>query len=206
MIGMKTTRPPKTRGRPRAFEAEKALEQAMRVFWEKGYEGASLPDLTKAMNINRPSLYAAFGNKEDLFRKCIDRYVSGPAAYIREALTESTARAVFESLLRRAADLVCGGDNPRGCLIVQGALCCAEDADPVRRELASRRAAAQKAIRERFVRARAEGDLPESIDPGDLACFVSTLINGIAVQAAGGATKKDLRRIAETAVRSWPLK
>src|SRR5436190_7853112 len=94
------------RGRPRSFDAEKALECALEVFWRKGYEGTSLPDLTRAMRINRPSLYAAFGNKEALFRKALDRYVQGPAAYVRKSLTESTARAVAERVLRGSADLL----------------------------------------------------------------------------------------------------
>src|SRR2546422_11461457 len=91
-------------GRPRAFDVEKALDLALRVFWEKGYEGTALSDLTEAMGINRPSLYAAFGNKEALFRKALDRYADGPASYVREALNEPTARAVVERLLRATAD------------------------------------------------------------------------------------------------------
>ena len=86
------------RGRPRAFDADAALDGALKVFWEKGYDGASLPDLTRAMGINRPSLYAAFGNKESLFRKALDRYAEGPAAFVRKALEEPTARAVAEKL------------------------------------------------------------------------------------------------------------
>src|SRR5256885_4867094 len=90
-------------GRPRAFDVDLALDRALQVFWRKGYEGASLSDLTQAMGINRPSLYAAFGDKEMLFRKALDRYASGPAAYVSEALKESTARAAIERLLREAA-------------------------------------------------------------------------------------------------------
>src|SRR5207237_3295974 len=106
-MGMKAKRQAaSTVGRPRAFDVDEALDQALRVFWRKGYEGASLPDLTKAMGINRPSLYAAFGNKESLFRKALERYVEGPAAYVRRALTEPTARAVAKRLLSGAIDLL----------------------------------------------------------------------------------------------------
>src|SRR5262245_18775572 len=121
----------------------------MGVFWSKGYEGTSLSDLTEAMGINRPSLYAAFGDKEALFRKVLDRYAGGPAAYIPEALELPTARGVAERLLNRAADLLPGKKNTRGCLMVQGALACGEDSESVRRELAARRAAGERAIRQR---------------------------------------------------------
>ena len=108
------------KGRPREFDVNEALDRAMRVFWRRGYEGATLPDLTAAMGINRPSLYAAFGSKEELFRKALDRYVKGPAAYVREALNEPTARGVADRLLSGTIDLVTDRRNPRGCLIVQG--------------------------------------------------------------------------------------
>src|SRR5829696_1060940 len=147
-----------TRGRPRAFDADKALDRAVKVFWSKGYEGASLPELTRAMGINRPSLYAAFGNKEALFRKALDRYASGPAGYVRDALAEPTARAVAEKLLYRGVDLVTGPRSPRGCLLVQGALACGREAEGVRKEAASRRAAGEALLRQRFERAAAEGD------------------------------------------------
>jgi AcrR family transcriptional regulator len=191
------------RGRPREFDIDRALDRALRVFWRKGYEGASLPDLTKAMRINRPSLYGAFGNKEALFRKALDRYIEGPAAYIREALEEPTARSVAERLLRGAIDLLSDPRNPRGCLMVQGALACGEAAESIRRELVSRRVAGEVALRKRFERARAEGDLPADADPADLARYVVTVIRGMAVQAAGGASREELRRVASMALRAW---
>jgi AcrR family transcriptional regulator len=192
------------RGRPRAFDANKALDRALLVFWRKGYEGASLSDLTLAMGINRPSLYGAFGNKENLFRKALDRYVDGPAAYVREALKEPTARAVVERLLSEAASLLSDRRHPPGCLIVQAALSCGEEADSVRRELAARRSAGEAEIRQRLVRARSEGDLPPDSDPADLARFVTALIHGMAVQAAGGAGKEELQGIVRTALSGWP--
>jgi len=192
------------RGRPREFDTDKALDAALGVFWRKGYEGASLPDLTEAMGINRPSLYAAFGNKEQLFRRVIARYIEGPAAYFRPALEEPTARAAAERLLNRSIDLVTDPRNPGGCLLVQGALACGEAADAIRCELAARRAASEFAIRERFERALAEGDLPPGTNPADLARFISTLLRGIAVQAAGGATRQELRRVVNLALDAWP--
>jgi AcrR family transcriptional regulator len=192
------------KGRPREFDVDRALSRALEVFWRKGYEGTSLPDLTRAMGINRPSLYAAFGNKEQLFRKVIDRYAEGPAAYVRAALDEPSARAVAERLLGGAVDLLTDPQHPRGCLMVQGALACGEAADSVRRELASRRAAGEEALRQRFKRAQAEGDLPADTDPADLACYVVTVMRGMAVQAAGGAGREELRRVVEMALRAWP--
>jgi AcrR family transcriptional regulator len=193
------------RGRPREFDTEKALDRALAVFWRKGYEGASLPELTRAMGINRPSLYAAFGDKEELFRRALDRYDEGPAGYVREALNEPTARAVAERLLRGTVDLLTDPRSPRGCLFVQGALACGKAAEPVRQELVARRLAGEAALRRRFQRARAEGDLPAGTDPADLARYLAALIYGMAVQAAGGAKRADLRRVAEIALRAWPL-
>src|SRR5438094_4700649 len=120
-------------GRTRQFDVDEALDRALEVFWARGYEGATLPELTRAMGINRPSLYAAFGNKEQLFRKALDRYAEGPARYVREALEESTARAVAQQLLRGTIDLATDRRHPRGCLMVQGALACGETAECIRR-------------------------------------------------------------------------
>src|SRR5262245_33704266 len=120
------------KGRPREFDTEKALDAALEVFWRKGYEGASLPDLTDAMGINRPSLYAAVGNKEELVGKVVARYIEGPAAYVRKAVEEPTARAVAERLLFAGIDLIAEPNKPRGCLLVQGALVCGDEADCIR--------------------------------------------------------------------------
>jgi AcrR family transcriptional regulator len=192
-------------GRPRAFDAGKALDKAMKVFWQKGYEGASLSDLTDAMGINRPSLYAAFGNKEELFRKSLDRYSEGPAAYFGKALEEPSARAVIEMLLECSVNLLSDPRNPRGCLAVQSALCCGDDSDCVRREARARRVKAQDRIRERFERARSEGDLPRNIEPADLARYISILLNGLSVQAANGAKRDEMQRAVAIALKALPF-
>lgn len=191
-------------GRPRAFDIDKALDRAMKVFWRKGYDGASLPDLTRAMGINRPSLYAAFGNKQALFRKAIDRYASGPACFVREALEQPTARGVVDRYLRGGIDLVTDARNPHGCLMVQAALASGDTADAVRREMVKRRAAGETALRKRFERAIAEGDLPPNTDAADLARYIAVLAYGMAVHAAGGASRDELTKVVERVMRNWP--
>jgi AcrR family transcriptional regulator len=191
-------------GRPRAFDADRALDRALAVFWRNGYEGASLPALTRAMGINRPSLYAAFGNKEALFRKAVERYARGPAGYGRKALEKPTAREVVEALLQGAVALLTKPQNPGGCLMVQGALACGENSSRVRDELASRRAADVAAIRRRFQRAIDEGDLPARADASGLARFVATVMHGLAVQAASGASRKELVLVKDMVLRTWP--
>jgi AcrR family transcriptional regulator len=192
------------RGRPRAFNVEEALDRALEVFWQRGYEGASLDTLTGAMGISRPSLYAAFGDKEGLFRKALDRYAEGPSSFARDALKEPTARGVVERLLMGAVKMQADPNTPPGCLMVHGALACGEGTDSIRHELNSRRAADEAALRRRLVRAKAEGDLPPDANAADLARYVLTVVRGMAVQAAGGAKLQELRRVALIALRAWP--
>ena len=192
------------KGRPREFDADEALDRALEVFWRKGYEGASLAELTEAMGINRPSLYAAFGNKEALFRRALDRYAEGPAAYTREALNAPTAREVAERLLHGAADALTDPCHPPGCLGVMGALTCGEAADSIREELCARRAAFEKELTRRLERAKADGDLPADTNCADLARLVMTIMQGMSVQAASGASRQDLRKVAEMALKAWP--
>jgi AcrR family transcriptional regulator len=196
--------PAASRGRPRTFDVDRALDRALTVFWRKGYEGASLPDLTRAMGINRPSLYAAFGNKEELFRKAMDRYAQGPAAYARQALDAPTARAVFERLLCGGIAMLTHPRNPRGCLAVHGALACGDAAESIRKELIARRATLIDGLRDRFERATSEGDLPPDVDPAVLARYAATVLHGLSIQATSGATREELQRVAEMALRAWP--
>ena len=190
--------------RPREFDVDTALDRAMEVFWRKGFEGATLPDLTAAMGINRPSLYAAFGDKQALFRRALDRYADGPAGYVREVLAAPTARGVAERLLRWTIDSATDRRHPRVCLFVRGALTCGEESESIRRKLNVHRASGERAIRERLERAQADGDLAAGADPGDLARYVITVAQGIAVQAAAGASRKELQHVAKLALRAWP--
>jgi len=175
----------------------------MHVFWAKGYEGASLSDLTRAMRINRPSLYAAFGNKEQLFRKVLDRYTNGPLAFFGKALGAAKARDVIEQIFLGAANMPSDPRTPAGCLVVQGALACGDAAGSVRKEIAARRAAAKVALCGRLQRAKREGDLPPNADPAGLSHYVMTVLHGMAVQGADGANPDQLRRVAQVAMRAW---
>lgn len=163
-----------------------------------------MSDLTEAMGINRPSLYAAYGNKEELFRKALERYAERTEAFLRDACEEKAARKAVESLLLAAADGVTCAENPHGCLTVRCTLSGSAAAEAVRLELAKRRANAEVILRERLERARAESDLPSGADPADLARYVATILHGMSVQAAGGATREELRRVVKTALAAWP--
>jgi len=194
------------KGRPREFCVESALAAALRVFWRRGYEGASMAELTEEMGITKPSLYAAFGNKEALFRKALDLYEREKLAFVRSALEAPTARAVAERLLTGVYDMqTCTGD-PKGCLNVISSLACGVEAESIREEVNLRRRSVQKALLDRFRRAKDEGDLPEGVEPEALTVYLATIIQGVTVQAAGGASPEQLKRIVDTTLAVWPTR
>ena len=194
-------------GRARAFDSDQALDRAMTVFWSKGYEGTSLSDLTEATGINRPSLYAAaFGNKQELFRKALERYGDGPSSYERRAMAQPTAREVAEGLLRGAADVQTDPRysgrlprRPRHHLLRRGLFAGRQDRDrvPPRRPGCDPRALRATT--------RADGDLPADADPQALTHYLSTVVCGMAVQAASGATAgRTSNGVIELTMRAWP--
>jgi AcrR family transcriptional regulator len=191
-------------GRPRAFDVDSALDRAVEVFWRHGYEGASLSDLTEAMGINRPSLYAAFGSKEDLFRKAVARYADVDMAYAREALEQPTAYGVAEALLRRQLDALTQPGRPAGCLSIQGGVSSGPANAGIAKFLAASRLAGEAVLTERLARAVAEGDLPEDTDPAALARFLQVVQEGQAVHAAAGVSRDLLEESAEFALRAIP--
>lgn len=176
----------------------------MRVFWEQGYEGASLTDLTDAMDITRTSMYAAFGNKDALFRSALQRYTEGPASYGVSACQEPTAREVARAFLAGCVAATTRPDCPAGCLGVQGSLVAGGSGRKARDTLTAWRRRITSLLQERFQRAIEEGDLAAGTDPAQLALYLSTVANGIAVQAASGSTREELQRVAEMALLSWP--
>ena len=192
------------RGRPRAFCTDAALSAALGVFWAKGYEGASMAELTAAMGITKPSLYAAFGNKEQLFHKALDLYETEKLAYIREALRQPTARAVAEYIMRGAIAAQTSTADPKGCLDVIAATACGAEAESIKGEIMKRRASSSAVLLERFRQAKRDGDLPGHIEPEALAAYLYTILQGIAVQAGAGATRADLEGVLETSLMIWP--
>jgi len=192
-------------GRPREFREDAALDAAMRVFWEKGYEGTSLDDLTAAMGINRSSLYSTFGDKEALFLRVMTHYREGPMSFVGKALSLSSARAVIEALLRGSVEFLADDAHPRGCLSLQGGLACGTGAESVRQAMVEWRESGFRSIEKRLQQAKREGDLPADVSAKDLARYVLVLMNGLGVQAANGATRKELNQAMELALRGLPL-
>lgn len=191
-------------GRPRTFCTEQALDAALDVFWEKGYEGASLQELTEAMGINRPSMYAAFGNKESLFLKALDHYAKKNTC-IQELLDAPTAREAAQNYLRAMADLLSDPETPHTCLVVSGALSCSDDSLRVKEALTQRRAHYQGLIRQRLELAKEKGDLPPNTNTTALARYLCTVSYGLSVQASGGATREQLYEVIDTALMAWPV-
>ncbi|MCK1717067.1 TetR/AcrR family transcriptional regulator [Bradyrhizobium sp. 141] len=189
-------------GRPREFDAEMALDQAMEVFWRHGYEGATIAQLTEAMGINPPSLYACFGNKEGLLKAALDRYSKLRGVWMEEVVAAATARDVAERMLMGIADKQTDPANPPGCLLVQGGIACGTGSENVPFELAARRAQNEDQLRDRFIRAKAEGDLKPSSDPAALARYVLAVSVGMGVMASSGADREALRQVASVAVQA----
>jgi AcrR family transcriptional regulator len=191
-------------GRPREFDVEQALDRALEVFWRQGYEGASIAELTAAMGINPPSLYAAFGNKAELFCKALNRYVEQRTKYWDEAFDVPTARGMVEHLLRQCANFVTDKCNPPGCMFVRSTVSCGDAEDVIQRELAARRRAGEVKLRERLEQAKKDGEMPSDLEPADYARYILTMLEGMSVRAAGGATRKELYKIVDLALRAWP--
>jgi AcrR family transcriptional regulator len=192
------------RGRPRSFCVDEALYAALDVFWAKGYDNASLTDLTEAMGINGPSLYSAFGNKEALFHKALKLYESEKLEYVRAALGQPTARRVAEHFLRGAIDAHAAEGRPHGCLNVMCSLSLDPGAGSIHALLSECRAATQSALVARLERAKGEGDLPAHLDAEGLMHFLNAVRQGLIVEAGAGASRTDLEKLVETSLALWP--
>lgn len=203
-----TPRPPaprvrKPRGRPRSFDREAALEQAMEVFWSKGYEATSISDLTAAMDISPPSLYAAFGDKERLFLEAIDRYQAARGASCPYA-EEPTARGAIEKLLTYMAEELTSGTHPKGCMMMMAAATSGSASREMQARLARNRAESRARMRERIERGIAQGDVPAGTDAGALADFYATIVTGMSMQARDGATRAGMMETVRRAMEVFP--
>jgi AcrR family transcriptional regulator len=192
-------------GRPREFDRDQALMKAMELFWVRGYEGATLADLQKAMGgITAPSFYAAFGSKEALFREVVELYKKTQGAPVAEALAEgTTARASIEGMLRAAVDGVCGQGKPRGCLMVLSAINCMQANKGIQDFMREQRSLRQKFIRQRLRRGVTEGDIPAGANLDVLASFYTSIVDGMSIQARDGASRKTLKSIVDSAMGAW---
>jgi len=191
-------------GRRREFDVEKALDAMLCVFWRKGYEGASYTDLTEAAGVERPALYAAFGNKEALFQRALERYYQRYMNFIPEALELPTALEVAKHILYRSVELNTRYPENAGCLGINGVLAGSDTAEPVRQALIQFRAAGERLLRERFERAKTEGDLPDTAKPDVLAAFIMAVLHGMSVQAKAGFSRSVLEAVAAQALSTWP--
>ncbi|WP_227981027.1 TetR/AcrR family transcriptional regulator [Nocardia spumae] len=193
------------RGRPRGFDRDIALRRAMEVFWEHGYEGAAMNDLTGAMGINSPSLYAAFGCKEQLFREAVELYGRTEGGYTERALaTAPTARAAIEAMLRDNAAAYCDPATPRGCLVVVAGNTAGPRHGAVREFLAERRRRTTTAVRQRLDRGIDDGDLHTGTDTAGLADFYTAVLFGLSVQAGDGVNAARLDSTIDRALCAWP--
>jgi AcrR family transcriptional regulator len=189
-----------TRGRPRSFDREAALATATALFWEHGYEATSIADLTAAMGIRPPSLYAAFGDKRGLFEEVVTRY--GETYGLRALDEEATVRAGMARLLLDAAREYTAPGHPHGCMVISAAANCT---DPqVRGALRAIRNANLADFEQRIAAAVASGEEPPETDPATLARFTGAVLQGMSQQARDGAGREELEAVAVAAMRAWP--
>jgi AcrR family transcriptional regulator len=190
-------------GRPREFEMDDAIEKAAGLFWRNGYEGTSLSDLTNVIGISPPSFYFAFGSKEGLFKKVIEKYFAEQSKIVEAAFRKPTPRAVATHFLQRYADVLTDPAHAPGCLAMNSSLPCAEG-DPLRKWLAGLREQTRMRFRDRFAEARGGESLPAGMDADSLARLVLVIACGLAVEAQSGASRKELRRTIALALPAWP--
>lgn len=204
---MKNDSRPQRRGRPRLFDRDAMLQQAMLLFWKSGYEGTSVAQLVETMGITPPSLYAAFGSKENLYREAVELYLKGPGSFVARALAEEpSALAAVQRILRDAAKTFTAKSHPAGCVVSTGALNCSPEHQAIADNIGHIREASIDASAQRLKQAKKDGELTNDVDVQALARFYGAVVQGMAIQARDGATKADLLRIADIALRAWPTK
>ncbi len=188
-------------GRPISFDKEAALEAAMLLFWERGYEGTSMADLTQVMGLSPSSIYAAFGDKHTLFSLTVQRYLDTRAQYAAEALQQPTLDKVIRALFHTTVSFLTAAGHPPTCMTLAGAMGCSLDAAPARDLMTAVRRQNEIAIRERLQRARKAGELPKEINVDDYTRYISVLLAGLSIQAANGSNEAELGRTSQMALR-----
>jgi TetR/AcrR family transcriptional regulator, copper-responsive repressor len=193
------------RGRPRSFDRDEALERALAAFWEHGYETASVSLLTRAMGLSPASLYAAFGDKRQLFGEAVDRYLQTYGAFTAAAVRdEPTAYGTVARMLREATVVFTSPEHPPGCLLITAATNCARESADVKARLRDLRTANTDALEQKIAAGLRAGELPPETDPRAVAVFYMATLQGMSAQARDGATRTDLEHIATTALKAWP--
>jgi AcrR family transcriptional regulator len=196
--------PAARRGRPRAFDRDTALQAAVDVFWERGYEGTRVSDLTGAMGLNAPSLYATFGSKEDLFREVVAYYGAPERSPLMMALQRPVPiRDAVEAMLRDSVHQYTDPDSPPGCLIVLAGIAYSAETEVLRDLLKSYRDEDRARLLARIRAATADGELPADLDPQRLASFLITVLHGLSIQARDGASRADMDTTADLAMLAW---
>lgn len=198
-----TAAPAPNRGRPRSFDRDQALDAAMRVFWAKGFGGASMTDLTAAMGIASPSLYAAFGSKEGLYRETIERYVSTNIGTFWGVMDLPTARESVEGLLRNAATAFSTPGLPPGCFVLQTAAEGGDLSPELASSLCEMRNSNADTLAKRLQRGVAEGDVAPGTDVRAVADFYATVHKGLSLSAKGGAGADELNSVVTSAMAAW---
>lgn len=198
------TKPSRKIGRPLSFDRDAALHQAMLLFWRYGYEGTSLTDLTAAMGVTAPSIYAAFGDKRRLFLEAVDRYLSGPVTAGSIIADAATAHEAAAGLLQASVIGFTGSGTPAGCLLASATISCSAAALDIQQALAARRGGIEAELRARILKAMATGELPAKTDADALAGHVMAVIQGLSTLARDGASREKLTRVADMAMAAWP--
>jgi AcrR family transcriptional regulator len=189
-------------GRPRAFDRDAVLQTAVKLFCEHGYEGVSIADLTRAMNISPPSLYAAFGGKEALYREALAAYQQRKR--LPQTDGDGSIRDQFEAMLRDAVRAATEPGYPAGCMVVAGMLNCGAEHQSLASTLTELRNARCKEFTCKLQQAVASGELPPGTDPQAMSRYLAALIQGIAIQAKDGATQEELFALVDVAMSQWP--
>ncbi len=197
--------PPPSKGRPRGFDRDEALTRALDVFWRRGYEPASVTELCIAMGINPPSLYAAFGNKAKLFLEAVDFYerTYWSATWAGLEKEPDVYRAI-EAFFKAAAGILLSPQAPCGCLVVLAAINVSSDSTEVSDAIKSLRQVSKRLFAQRLKQGIKDGQLPQKTDVKSLAATLSTMLEGMSIQARDGLVHAELARVASHAVRLLP--